>query len=524
MARPLVRIMRQHQQVPFVAGGLRYDVYSSALKNEETPSCKNIVMGESIIEKRKGVSAFAGTGAAALTGIVMKLNYTASELICHTTDKVYAYNSGTGLFVDITEAATTYNGTQDDPISDVYFDAPATPLYIWTNGVESPKKWDLAGANVSALDNATNYITKWLLYFGSRLCLYNLVDTGTSKPLRVRWSIVGNPEDFSGTGSSFADITAVLGDDLIMRAEKLGTYAVIYGQKGLCLQDYRAYVNNPFGFSTRVPSIGLAASRALINLFGREHIFLGYDDIYSYKGGREVQRLGRPIRRELFSIIDNDSIDRCFMIHMMDKNKVRLYIPTKGHTTTQMDVYFELNLEEGTWSRGTGAYTGFGEYGTSGITVDELAGSVDEQAWVIDSLGIHSGDTIDMFGDINGVVYKADNTTHDDAGVAVAATFDTKDFVEEYRYRGEVTHWMELSFEAKGTSVDVYYSDDFGKNYTFLETVALTGDWERYEVAFEVNSPGIRFSFQNNDSASTFQIRWYEIGYIKAGKVLAGED
>ena len=76
--------------------------------------------------------------------------------------------------------------------------------------------------------------------------------------------------------------------------------------------EYTGNVNTPFIFITRVSGVGLAAPRALANL-GGEHIFLAWDDIYSYQGGRNVIRITTNVRDQVVNFINSEYINRCFM-------------------------------------------------------------------------------------------------------------------------------------------------------------------------------------------------------------------
>ena len=432
--------------------------------------------------------------------------------------------------VKVTKEAT---GDEDNIVSMVNIpdgSSPPVDLIVWCNGLDTIKKWDLVTANAEELANATSYIPKWMLWFGQRLCLYDVIEATNRYRVRVRWSVAGDPEDWTGTGSGGEDLrTQVVDGDSLMRAERLGDYAIIYGKKSLAIQELRVgNVSSPFGFYPRISGIGLAAQQALVNFHGHEHIFLGWEDIYSFRGGRDAEAIGGDIVDELFNIINPSHIHKSFMELDEAEKVLRLHIPTGD--SVRPNEYFELDLGTRAWSRGTRDITGSGWFDfVGGVTWDELTGTWDAQTANWDDMNLTTSFAVPVYGDTNGVVYTRDLASHDFAGVAVDAWWDTKDFTSGQDYKRETTSWMELNFDAKGDALDLYYSVDAGVSYRALpmdgsNTITLSSDWDRYEVHMEVYSPQIRFRFRNDTSEETFAVRWIEIGHIEKSDVETSED
>ncbi|KKL10081.1 hypothetical protein LCGC14_2559410, partial [marine sediment metagenome] len=315
-------------------------------------------------------------------------------------------------------------------------------LYVYSNNIAPLMYWDQSTATTTILYAGCTLATKCLRRFGERLCMYNVTDTNAT-PQRVQWTIVGGisttplASDWTGTGSGNTDLEGVMGTDHIMTAEKLGNYMIIYGERTIASQEYVGVVSDPFAFYIRVTNRGVVAPNAVVNL-GNEHIFLGWEDVYSYKGGREATAIGDNIRDELFAIVDPQYINRSFVVYDAVKDEVRVYIPTSGNEVP--NVYFSYNRRWKSWSRGTRSYTGFGGYTFSTADTWASAGASATATWNEqdvrwDSIVLQSLAPARLFGDSSGVVTYEDATELDLAGTAIDGWFETKDFVTGEGYR-----------------------------------------------------------------------------------------
>jgi len=394
--------------------------------------------------------------------------------------------------------------------------------YIFCNGVNPVKYWNMTDASVETLAGCENYVAKAIRKYGERLCLYHTVEFGTAKPQRVRHTVAGGiatpvpaKADWRGSGSGSVDLEAVMGVDFIQAAEKLGNYMAIYGERTVALQDYTGRVSQPYSYYTRVSGVGLAAPRAIANL-GNEHIFMGWDDIYSFRGGTDADRIGGPIRKELFSIINPEYINRSFMVYIEETDEIRLYFPkVKSELPNE---YFSLNLENYAWSRGPRSYTGFGYFNlVNAPTWENISPQVwEHQVRRWDDATSTALSPTNLYGDQYGRIYEDNESTNDLAGVAIDGYFDTKDFVTGKGYRRTTTNWMELNFEAKGDSLKLYYSADLGVSWTLYKEFTLSNDWTLENADFEIYSPQVRFRFRNNTLGESFSLRNIELGYLEA--------
>ena len=421
-------------------------------------------------------------------------------------------------------AITEKTGDEDD----VVVSEVNNNYYIANNGIAPIEYWDMSTTNpMKVMAGGTTLATKKIGKLGERVVLFHVIDTGTVFSQRVQWTVVGGlavptplATDWSNPGSGNADLESTMGTDPILTAEKIGSYYAIYGERTIVLMDYTGRVSNPFAFYTRVTNKGLAAERAIANL-GNYHIYLGWDDVYLYRGGKDVERIGERIKVELFSIISPSTINRCFMSFDEFNNEIRLYYPTTADTTPTK--YFAYNIDNKSWSRGVRSYTGFGYYtkltsDTWDSIGDDANATWNEQPTPIrwDDVTLEALSSIKLFGTVDGTVQQDDETTNNLIGVAIDGVWETKDFVVGKRYRETLTNWMELNFEARGNTVDVAHSTDQGVTYSAFRTISITAVWKRYGYDFNANSELIRFKFRNNTLGESWEARMLELGYVPA--------
>ena len=420
--------------------------------------------------------------------------------------------------VNVDDVMCTVEDTGD--IDNIFNFAVVNDYYIYSNGIVPTRYWDMAANTTSTVGGMANLASKAMLIIGGRLCIYHLPDL----PRRVQWTVVGGVSippvsgDWSGSGSGNVDLDSSFSDDVIMTALKLGDYAILYGEKTIVLQEYINKVDTPYAFHIRVTDKGTPSSRGAVDL-GDKHMFLGWDNVYIYKGGSFVEPIGDLISDEMFAIIDPDYISRSFLVHNKREYEVRVYFCVIGSTTP--DTYFVYSLINKSWSRGSRAYTGYGLYQVDSSPTWHSYGGGDA-TW--DSAGTRWNDSkqealakLQIFGDSSGIVYlDAESTTNNADGTAVSSNWESKDFVIGDTYRRNTTYWASIGFEATGNSITMEYSLDLGDSWSVGVSTTLTSSWKQYEIDLEAYSPQIRFRFSNSTISETYSLRQIMLGYIKS--------
>ena len=420
--------------------------------------------------------------------------------------------------VDDVMVTTEMTGDEDNTVCSTI----VNDYYLFSSGIQPVKYWDMATATVATLTGATTLACKAMAQLGERVCLYHVISGGTDAPRRVQWTVVGGVStppvatDWSNTGSGNSDLDSTFGDDVIQTALPLGNYVIIYGKDNIVMQEYTGLVSKPFAFYRRVSGVGTPAERGVCKV-GDRHIILGYDNIYLYKGGTNVEPIGDVVSKEIFSLMNPKYINRSFIVYIKEQEEIRVYFPLVGATTP--DEYFSYNLRDKTWSRGSRSYTGFGTYhkisaetwasiGRGAATWEDVVGR-----W--DDIKQSEQSAINVYGDTGGIVYQDNETTYNHAGTAIDSWWDTKDFVTKEGYRRTTSYWGALNFEARGNSLTLYKSVNFGRTWTELGDFTLTDEWEIYNCDFEIYSAQVSFRFRNQTLSESFDLRMVETGVVE---------
>ncbi len=134
------------------------------------------------------------------------------------------------------------------------------------------------------------------IIFDNRLVVLGTEDSNSE----VRWTEQGrfdhwDPGAYPSAGSY------LLGDspDWIQAARRLGEYLIVYKQRSMYI-GHRSFIADPAIIFTPAPGqgIGLAGPMTVGDL-GEEHIFLGWDDVYTFSL-KFMEPVGTRIKEELF--------------------------------------------------------------------------------------------------------------------------------------------------------------------------------------------------------------------------------
>jgi len=485
--------------IPLPKKGLEYRKAGWELEPGFSPNAQNFWIYRSIGKKRTGQVNFGNglpfTGEP--VGAVVEFETFAGDnfLLAITTGDIYKYDSTTDTWGSL---SGSLSGDIDYPVS---FTEMNDKL-IFTNYIDNIKKWTGNG-DVANLGGATNYKAKIIRQFYNHLMLLNTMESGNAVPQRVRWSDVGDPEDWDTGDAGTNDLVDFPG--WIIGADLLGDHLVIYKEDCIILCDW-AGGTSIFAFVTKVSGSGLFAQGSLVNIKDR-HFFLGTDNVYSYDGSNIVYPIGNSIKHELFSTLNAPYKDRIFAFKLDQYNQYWLCIPTTGEYPDTAWVY---NWEEKSWFKFKLSATAGGLWKAQATTSwdaidatwDELSQSWDDKVFseVFSAL---------FFGTSDGYVRRYNYLSINDAGSAIDGYFETPDYTvkEEKSDRPLIGRWLGVRFYGKGDGVTIDYSTDEGTSWTNAGTVTLTSSWVEYTQNFDVTADRCRIRFRNNTESETFEIQ-----------------
>jgi hypothetical protein len=485
--------------------GLDY-MNPSTMINDRGGYPKNMRLSRDELKKREGISLF---GASAITGakpIIHMAQYPLESqsirLVRFSRNICEVYNTATGAWDDITGAAFT--GAD----SDFFSTTVAENKLIISNYVDKMRVYNDAGTttDLTAADG-TCPKAKFIEYNKGYLLAAYLDDIGTF-PTKVKWTDIG---DITKWGSGNYGSSLLYHDPLPIRGMKnLNENTIVY-KKNSIYSGRNVDTDDIFIFDLVYTGVGLMSNRALIDQRG-VHYFMGVDDFYTFRGIRPESIADSTVKREVFGRLDSNYDTRCFALLMTDQDEIWFFIVTTGNTwPTEI---WKYNYRTGFWYYDTCSSLSAAAlyYQQASVAWNDVTGTWDSQGYRWDDRLTTTNSPIAVIGDSSGFTYKYDTLVNNDNGVAIDASWESMDFTadkfEQYK------RWLELDFEAKGSSLKVWYSTDYGSTWKYIKEVTLTSEWAQYKVYFDVVARNVRFKFSNNTLGQTFYLRQFYPYYL----------
>ena len=371
--------------------------------------------------------------------------------------------------------------------------------FVASNRAEGIYSWAGSG-NIAAVSTDPKALV--ILPFGSRLNLYNTVESGTSYRQRIHWSVAGSISDFSGSGSGYVDLVTEFGGDEILAAGQLGSRVAVYGNRHVAFQRYVGG-NTVFVIDPVLLDLGIAGSEAFV-AFPDFHLFLGTDNIWRLDASGQLTAIGDAIKDDLFDRVDRSRIQLSIAEYNPTTNSVRFHIPT--NSTGYMTYFYNYNLTNQTWS--SGAYTSaditsVARYCTQRFTtIGEITEKIGDIPWKIGEAVSGLTYPYPVYSSSARGIFKDDPTQiknyvgHTSEGM-LWPYFDTKDFICQ-DIPDAYLHILEMVMIAKGAAVTIFYSVNFGLSWTSLVTLTLdTSSLKTFHLYFPVTGKAIRLRFIN---------------------------
>lgn len=337
-----------------------------------------------------------------------------SWLIICTNDKIYKYNTTTKVFDEI---GTGLLATQDHPV----FIDTANDTMIYTNGVDKIKSWDGVATTISDLagltdceGEVTDVRAKCMIYTNNFLMLGGTTENGIACPQRIRWSRIGNINNWKnetdGTGQAgWADLSD--GVDWIQRILPFQNYIIVYKERSI---QVLSYVGGTTIWDKRpaIVGTGLLAPNAIIDL-GTEQIFIGPDNIYSYDLV-EVKIAGDEISKDFFKDLDPSKSHMTTSFFIEETPEAWFPYVSVNSPNGYHDRALVYNVDTKAWSIRDMPMSAYGFWNLdAGKTIDEYTEPIDSYNEEFDTSTKLANAPINLCGDANGYIYVLDGQSKD---------------------------------------------------------------------------------------------------------------
>lgn len=489
---------RKPYPVSSITGGLVTNLDPILLTDTQSPNLSLVKFHKGILRKMWGFSSFASPAAERLMLFDIYRQYDGDVYtLCASVD--HAYSCSSGSWSKISGTGPVFTGAE----SDIFYSTTFGNLWIVTNGKDVIQTYSgSAWANLGG----TPPICRYFQPFYSRLVCGCTTESGTLYPHRVRWSIAGNPADWSAAGSGAIDILDT--QDVITGMAVLGDRLFIF-KTDTIWECY--YVGGTDVFKVRMvtKSVGCVAGKTIVNIRQKLYFFSG-DNIYAFDGSTCT-----PLASGIFDylyvseskVVDTANLSRAHSSYDSEAGEYITFLPTLDNSTPNLCLV--LSVDGQSFSRRTKVCTAVGYfYDVAGLTIWSAATTHwHETAWDIAWRQniLASGMPTLLYGGITGVVEKMDKLTKS----LEELIWESKDFIFSHHQR-----FVECRFLVKGDPFYVKYSVDEGQSWTTpkLMTPSTTSFTEISD--HDLNFTSLRLRVNISTANDDFELKWVEPWYL----------
>lgn len=408
----------------------------------------------------------------------------------------------------------TFNGITTLPLkADTYTPSDAV---IWTNGIDPVQIYEASTNEVRPLSGLTSGAPKGVsaavttcrevAVWDTRIFLFYTTEDGVDLPQQIRWSDVGNIEDFTGTGTSDAGFERLSDkEDGILSAIILAEDLIIYRDNSIVRGSVVGTSVRTFDFDEVISSEGAFGPNAVTSTLDG-HVFVGNNNIYAYRGGQSLDPIGDKIYPLVFGssgLLDFSKSTFVVAKHLTSLRQLWfcLWVGTtvdgNGDFTAYKTTTLVFDLEKSSW--------GIRLFGSDSVdirieTILESAISSDplwsdlDFAWedagnITWSSQAFSPSFPNILMGTTNQILNQDHVEGDDDSIAIPFNFETKDFITGAR----PARFEYVDIETDGGAAEVSYSTDRGVSYTVIGNTTIQTSPKISRIFFTTVTKQIRF-------------------------------
>lgn len=504
--------MRRSKALRFFdfSGGLNTKASSTSLGYNEAIDLQNINLLPSHdqkkcgFQKRLGNTAFNSSAMVGTTTAITGLGYFRKSggtdfLVATAGTKVFESSNLDGTMNDITGAVTVTTG-QDK----IWTASTMNDLMILAGGApDAPIKYSGSG-NAAALGGSPVSAN-----FGIAANNRFFIGNTSANPSRIYWSILGNPEDWSSTGSGSQDVQTNDGDVLI-GAAVLGTdNMLLFKQNSIHNLVIRT---SPFPLFPLFRNVGAVSKRGIVTVDGITYFITPQPRMKATDGTKIID-----FPDTIDNVWDGLTKNRLQYIHGVYYPKYRqiMWFCSNSSSTHNYCIIWDLNRK--CWLRHTTGYS----MNTSIIAQDYLlyAGAYNGKVYKQDAASTYTDASETSPGAINAyfrsgwydleTMIQAKNVPYIDVNFTVQSS-GTFDFGIAY----------DFATLTANTSIPMLGSGD--KWGTMLWGVGLWGNPTDKNKLIFTKGKGkfVQFFMRNNNAGESFILNGFEVP-IKPDQPLA---
>lgn len=325
-------------------GGLNTKSPPMVIRLNEASDLQNInLLPTGGFIKRNGnslLNAVAMSSGADVHGLgYFRTALTTDYMMAIAGTKLFKTDSLDGTMDDITGGLTITAGADN-----IWTHSQMNNLSIFVGGApDAPIKWNATGNG--AVLGGSPPSGEFGIVANRRLFIGN---TATN-PSRIQWCILGNPEDWSGTGSGSQDVGLNDGDTLV-GASVIGLDTMLlFKQNSIHMLNIRT---SPFPLFPLFTGVGAISKRGIVNIDGIIY-FITSEPRMKATDGTNVMSFPDSID----NVWDGLNKSRLKYIHGIHNRRLRqIWWFVSNNTSTTHDLCIVWDLERKCWLRHTTGY------------------------------------------------------------------------------------------------------------------------------------------------------------------------
>lgn len=397
-----------------------------------TPRAENCRLLNAVAAQRYGYAAFGNTPASSAVTGLFQAHFDTGLVENLRSDAADTYYNNAGTWTSIVAAGVggywTYSMVRragagsGQPANQVMFSADGDADLIW--------RYRGGGAAAASVASTLYKGARAIIGHRGRALLLNVFDVGLNirKQNRVAYSIVGDPETFTGFGSGFVD----LDDDpypLVGGRVIGGNICAFKGNNiagSITVGTLTGVTQNPYRWDVTSAEVGLLVPRSLVAITSELAFFLGHDGFYLYDGARGLAPIAEGVARDIRTRMNPGALKSGFAWYKPVTGEVYVNLAMGGATTPNECWVF--NFKE---RRVYGPYT-FADvltaacpFATTGTIIwDTAEGTWDTNPYTVwDTAGGLASSRGVLLGSSVGETFLDDEATLTDNDVDVTATY-----------------------------------------------------------------------------------------------------
>lgn len=332
--------------------------------------------------------------------------------------QIFTYHAGTKTLTDIS-TPFTFTANRDNPWWSFFYN---DFLYI-VNKRDGLFKTD--GSSMTRLGAAPKARIGGVL--NDHLLLFNILDDTNDRPQRFQWAAEGSDTDWFATPNNDAGSFEITDEgDVGVGMLPLGNDIILYKDRTIIPVTFIGG-NEVFGRRTTLNGIGLIGSYAVVDI-GDEHLLMGNDQFYGYRGGQDLDpEIGLAVRDLVYPQLHPLLKGRSRSLFIEESHEALFMYPTVD-ATEDPNRCIVYNIEEKQWY---GPFpiecsmTGFTSRAFT-VVVDDIQDIVDTVPTIVDEFPGSIGQPVNLFADGSGDLFQI-GASQDANGEEVIRILETGD-------------------------------------------------------------------------------------------------